>query len=128
MQKIDKTVLKETLYVLTVSFILSLLMQSVFLVTMYWDYKVVLGNVLGLIASAGNFLLMGISVQKALEKDEKGAKSTIKLSQSLRLIMLLVIAIIGYAVPVFNLLAVVIPYLFPRIAIALRPLFKKRGE
>jgi len=128
MQKIDKTVLKETLYVLTVSFILSLLMQSVFLVTTYWDYKVVLGNVLGLIASVGNFLLMGIGVQKALEKDEKSAKSTIKLSQSLRLMMLLVIAIIGYAVPVFNLLAVVIPYLFPRIAIALRPLFKKRGE
>jgi hypothetical protein len=51
-----------------------------------------------------------------------------KLSQALRTLLMFIIAVIGYSVPVFNLLAVVIPYVFPRIAIALRTFsIKKQG-
>ena len=62
-----------------------MLMQSVFLVAGIWDYKVLSGNILGYIAVVGNFFLMGLTVQKALTKDEKEAKQLIKLSQILRL-------------------------------------------
>lgn len=127
MGKIDKTIIKETEYIALIVFIFSMLMQSVFLVAGIWNYKVLLGNILGYIAVVGNFFLMGLTVQKAVTKDEKEAKSLIKASQMLRLLMLLVVAIIGYLVPVFNLFAVVIPYLFPRIAVMLRPIFEKRG-
>lgn len=126
MKKIDPTVLKETGYIATMVFIFSLLLQSVFLIIGKWDYTVLTGNILGFVAAVGNFFLMGLSVQSALGKDEKDAKNTMKLSQSLRLLLLFIIALVGYLVPVFNILAVLIPFLFPRIAVALRPLFMKK--
>lgn len=125
MKKLDPTVLRETFYILTSTIILSLLMQSVFLLLSAWDYKVLLGNILGIVAAVGNFLLMGITVQAALCKEEKDAKSLMKLSQSLRLLLLFVIALIGYLVPIFNTVAVVVPFLFPRLAVMVRPLIKK---
>lgn len=124
--KLDKTVLRETIYIFGFACILSLLMEAVFIIAGAWDITVLLGNLLGLIAAVGNFLLMGITVQVSLTKDEKKAKSLVKVSQMGRLFMLLAIALIGHLVPIFNLLAVVITYLFPRIAILFRPLFNKK--
>ncbi len=126
MKKIDPTVLKETGYIATMVFLFSLLLQSVFLIIGKWDYTVLLGNILGFVAAVGNFFLMGLSVQSSLSKEEKDAKSLMKVSQSLRLLLLFIIALVGYLVPVFNTLAVLIPFLFPRIAVALRPLFMKK--
>ncbi len=123
MKKIDPTILKETMYIAAFTLIFSLLMQSVFLVIGRWDYTVLLGNILGAGAVIANFFLMGLTIQSALEKEEKEAKNLMKVSQMLRMLMLFVIAMIGYVVPVFHLVAVVVPYIFPRIAIALRPLF-----
>ena len=125
MRKIDSVVKKETLYIASVSAILSLLLQSVFLIIGKWDYTVLLGNIYGLFVTVGNFFLMGLNIQSSLEKDPEDAKKQIKASQSLRLLMLFVLAIIGYIIPIFNILSVIIPYLFPRFAITLRPLFKK---
>lgn len=127
MKKIDKTVLQETYYIASFVFIFSLLMQSVFLVSGHWDITVLFGNILGFAAAVGNFLLLGITVQSAITKEEKDAKALIKLSQSLRLIMMFAVALIGYLVPIFNIIAVILPFLFPRIAIALRPVFMKKG-
>ena len=120
MKKIDSTVLKETAYVAGFTLVLSVLMQAVFLVTGKWDYTVLLGNLLGYAAAVGNFLLMGITVQSALGKEEKDAKNLIKLSQMLRMLLLFAVALVGHLVPVFSLIAVVVPYIFPRIAVALR--------
>ena len=125
MRKLDPTVLKESLYILASTLILSLLMQSVFLLVGAWDYKVLLGNILGIAAAVGNFLLMGITVQSALEKEQKEAKSLMKLSQTLRLLLLFVVALVGYLAPIFSTVAVVIPFLFPRLAITVRPFIKK---
>lgn len=126
MKKIDSTVLKETAYIGAMVLIFSLALQSVFLIIGKWDYTVLLGNLLGFIAAVGNFFLMGLSVQASLNKEEKDAKNFMKFSQSLRLLLLFVIAVVGYLVPVFNILAVLVPFLFPRIAVALRPLFMKK--
>ena len=125
MKKIDPTVIKETGYIAALVFIFSLLLQSVFLIIGKWDYTILTGNLLGFCAAVGNFFLMGLSVQSSLNKDEKDAKSLMKLSQSLRLLLIFIIVVIGYLLPVFNTIAVVIPLLFPRIAVALRPLFAK---
>ena len=84
MNTIDPIVLKETKYILLWELILSILMQAVFLVIGEWDYTVLLGNILSASAAVLNFFLMGVSIQKALEKDENDAKKTIKLSQSYR--------------------------------------------
>lgn len=128
MKKIDSTVLKETANVALVTLIFSVLMQSVFLIAGKWNYTVLLGNLLGGAAAIGNFFLMGLTVQSALGLDAKDAKSRMKLSQMLRTLLLFAVAVIGYAVPVFNLLTVVIPYVFPRIAVALRALSIKKQK
>ena len=101
--------------------------MPIFLILSKWDYTVLLGNILGFLAAVINFLLLGITVQNAVLKEEKDAKYLMKLSQTGRLFLMFIIALIGYLVPFFNILAVIIPFLFPRIAIALRPAFNKEG-
>ena len=128
MKKIDPTILKETSYIASMGFIFSLFLQSAFLIIGKWDYTVLTGNILGFVAAVGNFFLMGLSVQSSLSKEEKDAKNLMKVSQSLRLLLIFVIALLGYLVTVFNTIAVIIPLLFPRIAIALRPFFMKRNK
>lgn len=122
MAKIDKTVMKETRYIAGVTIVLSVIMESVFLIAGMWSYKVLIGNIFGAAAAVGNFLLMGITVQKAVTKDEKGAASLMKLSQTLRNMMLLVTAVLAIVLPFINPVAAIIPLFFPRIAITLIPL------
>ncbi len=126
MIKIDETVLKETKYIAAWIFIFSVLMQAVFLVISEWNYTVLLGNLLSAVFAVLNFFLMGLTVQKALDKDEKEAKTLVKVSQLYRSLMILVVTVIGVALPCFNTVAVIVPVFFPRIAIAMRPLFDKK--
>ena len=125
MAKVNATVLKETRYIAVFSLVLSLLMQAVFLIVLRrFDYTVLLGNLLGLLAAVGNFLFMGIGVQKAVERDEKGAKNVLKFSQTARFFGIFVIAAIGIVLDCFNTVAVIVPLFFPRIAIAARGIKK----
>ena len=128
MQKVDKTVAKETIYIAVVTLILSMFMQSVFLIIHLWDYTVLLGNALGYTAAVLNFFLMGLTVQKAVMMSEEDAKTRVKLSQMLRLFMLALFAIAAGVFKCFNLIAFVIPLLFPRIAITFRPLLDKKNK
>ena len=126
MSKIDATVLKETKYIAVFVFLLSAIFQAVFLIISKWDLNVLFGNLLSASASVLNFFLMGLTVQKAVLKDEKGAKATMKLSQTYRTLFLAVVLIIGLSVPCFNKIAVIIPLFFPRLAITARPFFDKK--
>ena len=128
MTKIDKTVIKETKYIGSWVVLLSAVMEAVFLVLGKWDYTVLLGNSLTGIAGVLNFLLMGITVQKAVEKEEKAARAAMKVSQMYRTLFMLVVVIVGVVAPCFNIWAVIIPLFFPRIAIAIRPILDKAGR
>lgn len=130
MKKIDPIVWKETGFIAAVSLAFSVFMQSVFLIVSYWfvgawNYTVVLGNLYGYFFAVLNFFLMCLSIQKALGKEQKDAANILRLSQMLRLLMLFVAALIAYFIPAFNIIAVVIPFIFPRIAITFRPLASK---
>ena len=145
MKKIDSVVLRETGYIAIWTVILGVLMEAVFLVLGYFDYTVLLGGLLGVFAAVLNFFLMGLSVQKAVERDRqvgitvnedaekpaavhKEAAQVMKLSQSLRMLMMIAFAAIGALAPCFNLIAVLIPFFFPRIAVMLRPIFLNRAD
>ena len=125
MKKIDPTVKKETLYRALFTLAASVLMEIVFLIVGYWSYRVILGNLLGFTAGVLNFFLMGYTVQEAVLLDEKGAAKKVKLSQSLRLLMVGAFAIAGCVFKCFNPVAALVPLFFPRIAVTLRPVFKK---
>lgn len=128
MQKIDATVRRETMYIAAAVGVMSLLLQSVFLIAGQWHYTVLLGNLLSGAAAVANFFLMGLTVQNALQKEEKQAADAVKLSQRLRLLMMFVVAAVGVALPCFDTTAVILPFFFPRVAIAVRPLLDRRGK
>lgn len=138
MKKIDPIVLKETGFVALISFVMCVFMNAVFLIVDYfvdgaWSWLVLLGTVIGYVAAVGNFFLMGLTVVKALGKEGKDAANLIKLSQMGRLLVLFLIALGAYLIDLFAfeefsvgfIIAVVIPYTFPRIGVMLRPLASK---
>ena len=127
-QKVDKTVAKETVYIAVCSLIFSMLLEAVFLILHRWDYTVLLGNLLGYAAAVLNFFLMGLTVQKAVNLDEEGAKNRVKMSQSLRMFMLIAFAAAAFIFPCFNVAAFAVPLIFPRIAIFFRPYFDKKNK
>lgn len=126
MKKIDKTVLSETAYIGVFSLIFSAIMQAVYLIIGKWDYTVLLGNLMGCIAAVGNFFFMGLTIQNALGKDEKQVRNAVRLSLTLRMLILAVFVGLGVLLDCFNTIAVIIPFAFPRIAIAFRPLYDKK--
>lgn len=123
--KIDSTVKRETRYIALMAIALSLLMELVFIVIGQWSYKVLLGNILGAGVAVLNFFLMGLTVQNAVLLEEKEARDKMKLSMTLRSFLLMLTAVLGVVVPVFNAPATIIPLFFVRIAVALRPVFIK---
>lgn len=124
-KKVDPTVLKETRFIALVTLILSALMQAVFLIIGEWDYTVLLGNLWGAALALGNFFLMGLTVQKCLTMEPDDAQKKMKISQQLRMLMLLVVCMIGAAVPFLNTIAVLVPQFFPRIGVMIRGLMLK---
>ncbi|MBQ3094734.1 MAG: ATP synthase subunit I [Clostridia bacterium] len=127
MVKPDKAVIDNTVYIAAVTLILAVLMHAVFLIAGHWSLSVLWGSLLGCAAAVLNFFTMGLFVQQAVQKEEKEARNLVKLSQTVRFMGVLVVAVIGVAVPWFHSVAVVVPLLFPRVAIALYPL-THRGE
>lgn len=128
MIKADKTILRETKYIAIFCVILSLVMQAVFLVISKWDYTVLLGNLLSAVAAVLNFYYMGISLQKALTKEQEDAKKIMKVSQSSRNLAMFAVIVIGVVMPCFNTVSVILPVFFPRIAVQLRPLVNGRSD
>ena len=126
MEKCSAVILKETKFIFVWEIILSLPMQALFYILGEWDYTVLLGNTLSGVVAVLNFFLMGIAVRKAIGEKENDARKVITASHLIRLLMILIFLFIGATFPVFHFWSVIPPLLFPRIAIAFRPLFDKK--
>lgn len=126
MKGIDPVVKKETKYIAAWVLVLSALLQAVFLIIGRWDASVLLGNVLSGVAVVANFFAMAMTVSRAVDKDKKDAAQMMKLSSTARLLVLFIVVIVGALLDCFNLWTVLIPLLFPRIAIAFRSLWDKK--
>ena len=125
MKKRDSAIIRETCYIAVAMLILSTIMELIFVLVSAWNYTVLLGNLLSIAVSVLNFYLMGRSIQTSLGKEEKAASDFMQFSQVARFLMLVCTAIVGVTVPIFNMWTVLIPLLFPRIAIAFRPMIGK---
>ena len=126
MTKVDSTVRRETVYITVWVAILSIVLQAVFLVAGQWNTDVLFGNLISAAAAAANFFLMGITVQKAVNKEQKDAAQLMRFSQSGRLFLQFAAAAVG--VLFFEPIAAVLPLFFPRIAIAFRPFIGKKND
>ena len=125
-EKVDKTVIKETLYISVWVLILSAVTQAVFLIIGKWSLSVLFGNLLSGVTGILNFFLMGLTVQAAVIKDEKKAALSMKVSQILRMLLIFAVAAVGVLLDCFNTVTVILPLFFPRMAISFRPLFNKK--
>lgn len=127
--KVEDAVRLETKRIAAGTVILSVVMEAVYLLGGWWDYTVLLGNLLGAAGAVLNFFLMGLTIQQAAQEDQKKASNLIKLSQLLRLLMLFVVAIVGVCLPCFDMWAALIPLFFPRLVIpAIQYVEKRKGE
>ena len=130
MSGMDPAVKKETGYIAVWVLLLSLLMEAVFLIIGQWDLPVLFGNLGGGISAVGNFLLLGLTVSRAVSsgKPDQAAKR-VRATATFRLLGMALLCVLLIAVFKTNLYATVIPLLFPRIGIAFRPLIdRKRGK
>ena len=105
-----------TSYIALATLIMSALMEAVFLIIGRWDLPVLFGNLLGAGVGILNFFLMGLGLQKALDKDEKDAKATVAFSHTMRFFLLALVLILAAVLDWFNLLAAVISLIMPTAA------------
>ena len=125
--KIDKVVYKEACFVGAWVLIFSAVMEAVFLIIGKWNYTVLLGNLLSGGVGILNFLLLGMTVQKALATgDPKKAANMMKLSQVARLLLMGGVAALGATLDCFNLWATLIPLLFPRLSMIIRQIMLRK--
>ncbi|MBR0143655.1 MAG: ATP synthase subunit I [Clostridia bacterium] len=126
MKGIDPTVRRETLYIAVWTLLLTALMEAVWLIVGRWTLPVLWGGLFGAFFAILNFLLMGLTVQKAVGKEEKDAAGLMRLSQAGRMLLLVLVGLAAALIPFFDLIAALIPLFFPRIAVAARPLFDRK--
>jgi hypothetical protein len=125
----DPAVKKETGYITVWVLLLSLLMEAVFLVIRQWDLSVLFGNLGGAVLAVGNFFLLAYTVSRAVDKGKpEEAAQRVKATATLRLIGVGALSALLIGVFKTNVFATLIPLLFPRVAIAFRPILdRKRG-
>lgn len=130
MKSLSDDIKREISFITAWIVIFSAAMQGVFLILHFfgivkWDYTAVLGNLLGAVFSVLNFVLLGFTVESVVNKEEKQAQTSIRISRMLRNLMIGAVIIIGIYAPIFNIWTVALPFFFPKIGILLRSKFMK---
>lgn len=125
MKHLSDDIKREISFITAWVVIFSAVMQGVFLILHFfgiakWDYTAVLGNLLGAFFSVLNFVFLGFTVEAAVNKEEKQAQISIRVSRVLRNLMIGAVVIVGIYAPIFNVWTVALPFLFPKIGIIIR--------
>ena len=95
----------------------SALMVAVFAVLGRFSWPVLWGALLGDAVAIGNFVFLGISVQKAAAAEALRGRQIMQFTYSLRMLIVVAALALSMAVKVFYWLTVLIPLLLPRITI-----------
>lgn len=122
--KLDPAIRRETRRVACGIAIADILMFAVFFLLKKFNYTVALGALLGSGVAVLNFFLLGITVQKAADKDD-GQKKLVQSSYSLRMMMMCLTIILGAVLPVFHTVAVIVPFLLNTPVILLLQTFDR---
>lgn len=104
----------------------SIVVALVFAVIGKFTLPVLWGTLVGYVLSFGNFVLMSVSVLKALETgDEVMAKLKMRRSYVFRTVVMLAVIGVSIAVEFVNWVPVVASVFYPRIIITARGLWRK---
>ena len=126
-----KFILKETATVAIGVGICTAVMIGIFALLGYFDWKVLVGGIIGGVLAVGNFFFMAVgtslAADKAEKQDVKGGQTLIRSSYTLRLIVLFVMLFACAKGGIANPLALVLPLIFVRPVLTLAEFFKKKG-
>ncbi len=114
----QNTVIKETKRMAFGVGAMTVIMLIVYAVIGRFTPAVVIGAALGACYAVFNFYMLGRTVAKATsvrEQDEQLATMQLRTSYQMRMIGMLVLCIIAFALPFVDGLACVIPMVFPRL-------------
>ena len=117
-QKPQKTVLRETKRIAIGEVVLLAIMWIVYALTGRFSLAVVLGSLIGGAYAVFNFFMLGMTVQKAAQvqpDNAEMARMQMKSSYNMRMVGMLAVAVLAFALPFVDGLAAVIPLLFPRL-------------
>lgn len=126
-----KIVLNETLIILAGEAICLAVMLAVYALLGYFSRAVMLGGIIGTVLAVLNFFFMAmnasLAADRAAAQDVKGGQKLIKLSYSLRLLVMFIILFACVKSGLCNPLACVLPLVFVRPVITVAEFFRKRG-
>lgn len=94
-----------------------------------FDYTVFLGGIGGSLVALLNFFLMGLTVQKAVTlTDKEQARKILKFSYTRRFFIQIIWCVIAIFVPCFQMIAGIVPLLFPSLGIKGKAIFTRSGR
>lgn len=121
----SKTLLTEIRNVSVIAAILSAVQILITIPAGYFGAAAVLGTLLGLIVALLNFSLMGVILEKCIASS-KGASGLMGFGYIGRLALIALAVVWAMKVDYLNYLCVIIPLLFPQIAIFIINLMRKK--
>ena len=119
-QKPQETIIRETKRIAAGVTMLFVIMLIIYAVLGKLSPAVVLGGVLGSAYAVLNFFMLGMTVQKVAgirAENEELARMQMRTSYQSRMIGMVVVVVIAFAVPFIDGLACLIPMVFPRLTI-----------
>lgn len=131
--KIQESVRKESRNILVFDMLACIVMLAVFFVLhrtmperVPFDYRVVLGGVLGSLLASLNFFWMGMSVQGVVSAESRElAYQKMRLSYRNRTMVQLLWLVLCMVLPQIHVISGILPLLFPGIFIKVRGVLKK---
>ncbi len=126
-----KIVLKETAIVAAGQLICTAIMLAVYGLLGYFDTKVLLGGIVGVLVATANFFFMAMTVSlaadKAQQQDPEGGKKLVKGAYPIRLLVIAVILFACAKSGYFDVVAMVLPLAFVRPTLTVAEFFRKKG-
>lgn len=107
-------------------------MLGVFALMGAFDVKVLLGGAVGGLLAVGNFFAMAVcaslAADRAQQQNVKGGQALMHTSYLIRMVVLFVLLIACAKSGRFNVIALAVPIIFPRITITFAEFFRKKGD
>ena len=117
-EKPQQSIVKETKRIAVGTVIMLVVMLAVYAVLGKFTVSVLLGGLLGSAYAIFNFFMLGMTLQKAASMtDQQMAHMKVRSSYSTRMIGMLVLAVVAFALPFVEGIPCLIALLFPRATI-----------
>lgn len=117
-EKPQQSIVKETKRIAVCTVIMLVVMLAVYAVLGKFTVGVLLGGLLGSAYAIFNFFMLGMTLQKAASMtDQQMAHMKVRSSYSTRMIGMLILAVVAFALPFVEGIPCLIALLFPRATI-----------